>query len=90
MLYNSLVLSTHNALMTLRMQLSTTLLGMVPEGKWAARVEGEAVSHMRSLSLARQWGQFSEGMGCRLGGYGCGLRVVVGVERLRLDEGRGG
>ena len=76
--------------MTLRMQLSTTSRGMVPEGKWAARVEGEAVSHMRSLSLARQWGQFGEGMECRLGGYGRGLCVVVGVERLRLDEDRGG
>ena len=76
--------------MTSRMQLSTTSLGMVPEGKWAVRVEGEAGIHMHSLSLARQWGWFGEGMGRRLGGYGHGLCVVVGVERLRLDEGRGG
>ena len=54
--------------MTSRMWLSATLLGMVPEGEWAARVEGEAGIHMRSLSLARQWGWFGEGMGRRLGG----------------------
>ena len=68
MLYNSLVLSAHDALMTSRMQLSATSLGMVPEGEWAAHVEGEAGIHMCSLSLARQWGQFGLGMGRRLGG----------------------
>jgi hypothetical protein len=70
MLYSSLVLSIHDAPITSRMRLSAASLGMVPEGKCVARVEGDTGIHMHSLSLARQWGQFGEGMGHRLGGYG--------------------
>ena len=65
--YNSLVLSTHEALMTSRIQ-SSMLSDMMAEDAPSARcVEGLAGFQSLSLSLARQCRQFGEGNGCRSG-----------------------
>ena len=74
--------------MTSKMRLSA-MSETTSEDARDVRVEGEVGIQRCSLSLARQWGRFGEGSGCRLGGYGRGLCSVVDFEALGFGKGRG-